>query len=340
MKSKYLLFLIPIGILFIFYLQTTKPNIQGNFVRTFIKDTSFHQRMTLNIKGIVDGICIDNEDLWINRKFSIVKYNKDSSKEVMLKTTIPVSSNAPIQEFYVENDSVYFSQPNKPQIHFIDLKNNNKEQTYQVDFPFSYFHKSINQSVIFQETVVGKASAQIHFLNLNTTQQNINNTALSSEIGSSMRYSGSFIASKNKSYIFFIPFYEDYIYCFDSTGNLRYKLKGIDHLDHELKIIKENNLFYLSPHSIMLRYSSAVYKNRLYLSSNVRCKNQSLQTAKENLTLDVYNVKNGHYLHSIALPNFHGADPGAFAINTNNILFAKYGNKIITYNISKEVNHE
>ncbi|RYX83793.1 hypothetical protein EON73_03700 [bacterium] len=112
MKFKHLLFLIPIAILVTFYLKTSKANIQGNFVRTFISDTSFHQSMTLDIKGIVDGFCIDNENLWINRKFEIVKYNKDSNKEVKLKTTATISNNAPIQEFYVENDSVYFSQPN------------------------------------------------------------------------------------------------------------------------------------------------------------------------------------------------------------------------------------
>ena len=332
MSKKFLYFIIPIAVLTGFYFTTKKKELHGDFERKLISNTGISQTDKITIPGIVDGITLDNRNLWINQRFNILKYNADPRKQVLLKGNYGAQGN-PIVNLFVENDSVFYYQGNTPTINFVNLNVDSIVRYYKLLFPISYFIKSKDNSFLFQENVPKNVYSQIHYQDFKSGTQKINTNVFSHETGSGIRYSGSFLSTQDKKYLFFVSFYDNYIYCMDYKGDLKYKIKAVDSQDQTLEIIKEDQVYYLSPKANILRLSACIYNDKLLVASKVRASNQSEEGFKKNSTIDVYNVEDGKYQYSFYLPKFYNIDPSNMVVSQAGLMYANYGSTILTYQL-------
>jgi len=339
MKKKYFFITIPIAILAFLYFNTKKHTIQGDFKRSFIyKKVPVIDTIEFSNKQEIDGICLDNNVLWINNRNAITKYNGVDGKSKVINARYKDDSK-PIINFYVQNDSLYYFQANTKTINVINTKDLN-QRSLAVTFPVTYFIKLKNNTFIFLESVIGKASMQVHYKDYDNNQETVNQDLFSKEIGSGMKYSGSWTYSQGKNTVFFVPFYDDNILCFNANGSFNYQFKPIDFQNQDLNIIKENSLFYLSPDANFIRPSSFSSKASLFISSYVRSKNQSKNQFKKNSTIDVYDNANGKYKYSFYIPKFSGQTAMDFALDDNKILYASYGFNVVQYNLSEILKDE
>lgn len=329
---------IPILLLVCLFFYTKKEGIEGNFNRTFITDAAIKPIDTAYIGGDIDGICLDGDNLWLNKRNFIVQYDKNLQRKRIIDGADSLSTtlkNSPIVSISASNDSLFYNRANIKQINLVDLKNNGAKTSYPVKFSISYFIKSNGVSFLTQESTLGNANAQIHYINPLNKAEFINKNVFANSKGSCMRYSGSFLSTPDHTNFFFVSFHDDHIFCLDAEGKLKYSFKGIDFQNQELKIIEEGSKFFLSPESSVLRSGAFADQYNLFVSSYVRNTKQTKKDFDQNLTIDVYNVKNGHYKYSFYLPNQFGHKASDFALSANHVLYALYGSKIVLLDLSK-----
>ncbi|MFB0497347.1 hypothetical protein ABID99_003584 [Mucilaginibacter sp. OAE612] len=339
MKKKYLFIAIPVIILVALYFKTKKSALQGSFHRTFVtQKIPALDTIKLGAAEVSDGIYADKNNLWINKRAYIVKYNKDGKQQIIIPAKYSVDKR-PIINFYVQHDSLYYYQANTKTINFFNAKDSS-QSSLNFSFPITYFVKLKNNSFIFLESVLGNASMQVHYIDYDHNRDTVDRSLFSKDAGSGMKYSGLWTISQQKDSYFFVPFYDDHILCFNSSGRIRYQFKPIDFQNQKLKIIKENNLFYLSPDANFIRPCAFSSKSRLFILSYVRSENQSQSDFKDNSTIDVYANEDGKYIHSFYLPRFSGENASDFAIADNKTLYACYGKNIVHYDLSKLLNNE
>ncbi len=332
-EKKNIFILLPALILILLYFQAKKPIIKTKTERKFFTGTNIKLCEAIIIPGIIDGIQIDGDNLWVNQRFSILKYNKSKIKQLIINTN-NLAVNSPIINFHISQDSLFYYQGNTSTINFVDLKNKTKNQLY-FNFSISYFIKSKGYSFIFQENVIDKNSSQIKYKNYGNGVELINNNVFSLDVGSSMKYSGCFLSNNDESSFLFVPFYDGYIFCLDYQGNLKFKYKSIDFQNEKLEIIKEGDTFFLSPSANILRMCATVYKEDIFLTSNVKSLNQTDVDFNTKPTVDVYSIKNGKYKFSFYLPHYADVSPSDFKITNSGKLYVLYGNTILVYDISQ-----
>lgn len=342
---KKIFFLLPLIILVVFYFTTKKSALNGSFSRKIIVPESITALDTINLWNLsstMDGMLISGDRLWLNNRYTINRY--DSNKGITSVIAENASGHSPIQQnpivnFYVDDEKLYWYVANSKRIIELNLENQVRD-TIKLNFSFSSFIKLKGKSFLFEENVFGNGGVQLRYVNLDQRKEWVNKTVFSDDEGASMRYSGSWLASLNKNYFFFVPLHDEKIICFDSTGNRKYSLKPIDFRNQYLKIIKEGTRYYLSPEADILRIGTCATKANLYVSSFVRAENQPVAEFKNNLTVDVYNSANGAYLHSFYIPNYKNQQAVDFVIPSPYSLYAAYDGTIIKYDYSKLLSYE
>ncbi len=337
--KKIVLFTLPILVLAVFYFSTQKRSLHSKFNRVISKGHKIMAEDTLVLSNgsTVDGMYLDNDDLWLNERFFLMKMV--NGKTELHTLGLKYNKDNPIVDFYVENDSIYFYQANTRTVKVVDTTNRLLHE-YQFAFPISYFIKSRGNSFLFQENLLGNGTVQVHAKNYTTNKEIVDSSSFSREFGSGMKYSGKWLASQSMSNIFFISFYDNDICCFDYTGRRKYKLKTIDFQNQDLKIIKEGNRFYLSPEANVMRTGASTSGKNLFISSYVREEKQPEQDFNQNLTIDVYNIENGSYKYSFYLPNSFNKKASEFSVSNNSVLYAMYGDAIVSYNITNLLKNE
>ncbi|WP_293304877.1 hypothetical protein [Pedobacter sp. UBA5917] len=340
-KNRLIFFVTPFLLLSLFYFSNKKSGLHNKFERFILSDSKIKSIDTIFSlpNEEVDEIKFVENTLWINKRFSIVNINKDGNQQIC---TVVSDGQQPIINFYIYGDSLYYYQAGKKEIKVYNLKLKEYVKDVKFDFFITYFSKMDGSKFMFQQSNTN-GSDQLHFLDLANSNEKINSEIFVKSDGSGMRYSGSWNSSNDSKKSYFVPFYSDYFFGFDNSGNVIYKAKTIDGQKQNLKIIKENNRYYLSPTVSLLRLGTCTSGNDLFLSSFVREDRQTKRDFNENLTIDVYNLDNGRYKFSFYLPNFSNKRPDSFTISATSqkrILYALYNKTIVLYDISSIIKNE
>lgn len=144
------------------------------------------------------------------------------------------------------------------------------------------------------------------------------------------------IGSENKN-LYYTFFYRGEFLCLDTNFNQLYKAKTIDTITRAVIAVsidtsrtKKGQLATVTqstPGNIVNR-NFIEYRNYLYITSKIIAENENLSTSKDNQIVDVYEGRNGHYIHSFYIPNYKDFKVLEFKINKE-FLYATYNNKFI-----------
>lgn len=264
--KKIIILIIPIIILVSFYYKTKKSGLHGNFDRIIQQSIKLIPIDTTYLDIEPDGILASGNEIWLNNRFSIKKIG-DNSKAVI--TVNPLSAQNPIISFNIQNDSICFFQANTRSIRYFNKQNGHFLGELKFNFPISYFMKLEGSSYLFHENTIGNGGVRVHYKDYLKNIDRIVKGVFpdNDERGFGMKYAGLWFKSTNQNEFFFSSFRGDTIYNFDNTGNLNWKIKTIDFRNQNLKIIQENDRYYLSPESNILRIGAAAVNKYLLVSS-------------------------------------------------------------------------
>lgn len=333
----------PIALLIVFYVAAERKKINGRFNRILLSDGAIVKIDTvfpsISINEDVDGIKTDKGDLWINKRFSISKYTCNGVRKSIDIDALHRGVQNPIINFYVDGDSVFYCQANLSQINVFNLRLRKHAKPLGFDFNFSYFTKMGSSSFLFQE-INSNGSEQVRIKRFDNAKDLVNQNVFSREPGTGMKNSGTWAVSSDLRHSYFLTTHNDFLYCINREGSLKYKRKTIDFQGQNLQIINEGNRTLLSPKVDRLHGSLCVSGKNLFVSSYVRENKQKIKDFDNNLTIDVYNADDGKYRFSFYLPNFSGGKAYDFAVADNKTLYALYHKSIVVYDLSQFLKNE
>ncbi|MEJ0031507.1 MAG: hypothetical protein WDO15_14545 [Bacteroidota bacterium] len=73
----------------------------------------------------------------------------------------------------------------------------------------------------------------------------------------------------------------------------------------------------------------------LYVHSNLTARNESVDYAKNNSVIDIYNILDGHYVCSFYIENINGTRLQSFKVK-NHVLIAVFPEYIARYDLNRE----
>jgi len=141
--------------------------------------------------------------------------------------------------------------------------------------------------------------------------------------------------------LLYMYFYRGEFLCLDTNLNLLYKGKSIDTVTSvkiktaiiNLKATKTGGsikqITQASPPSVVSRYMT-VSSGRLYILSALKSDKEKPATFATNHAVDVYDLKNGRYLHSFYIPKYKGIKLNQFQIKGKSLI-GIYDTELVCY---------
>lgn len=129
-------------------------------------------------------------------------------------------------------------------------------------------------------------------------------------------------------------YYSNRFFIFDSSLSKVKTFRTIDSYDRfQVKGTDVDNNAYtnVSP-AVFVNCCIAIGNDKVYINSEVRAKNESLSKLRDSTVIDVYNIKDGEYLHSFYIPRINNERMADLNI-VGDKLIAAYSNMIVTAKI-------
>lgn len=137
--------------------------------------------------------------------------------------------------------------------------------------------------------------------------------------------------------LIYVYHYRNQFICMDTSLNLLYRGKTIDTISHaQIKVaeIRSDKSITMAAPPLMVNKRSYVYKNWLFIHSNLLANNEDKELFDKASVIDVYDLGNGSYQFSFYLFDEMEKKLTTFTV-FNNMLLAIHDRYLVEYNLSK-----
>lgn len=132
-----------------------------------------------------------------------------------------------------------------------------------------------------------------------------------------------------------------YTYCYrnqflslDTMLNIQLIGKTIDTTNvAKISVAEVNGEIKMSKPPLVVNKSSCVDRKYLFVHSNLKARNESIDQFKNNSVVDVYNVLDGHYVFSFHIENIDGTKMQSFRV-IKDVLVAIFPGQIVQYRLN------
>jgi hypothetical protein len=137
----------------------------------------------------------------------------------------------------------------------------------------------------------------------------------------------------------YVQFYQNKIFCFDTSLNLLYIFHTIDTINTNPVLTKsfmmENKTGNLVPSVPLTIVNKAIYAygGNLFVLSNLQADNETSSVFLKSSVIDIYDLSNGIYKGSFYVPDMDREKINSFALS-GNIFIALYNNHIATFQLN------
>lgn len=120
----------------------------------------------------------------------------------------------------------------------------------------------------------------------------------------------------------------------DTNMHLIYHARTIDTISMaKIKTSESKNIQTLASPPMPVNLQSRIAGNSLFIHSNIRAENETRKRFLSSAPIDVYDLDNGHYLHTFYIPNRHGEKIIDFTMMDGRTAIALYRSELIRYEI-------
>ncbi|MUP46545.1 hypothetical protein E0K83_12430 [Gramella sp. BOM4] len=125
---------------------------------------------------------------------------------------------------------------------------------------------------------------------------------------------------KNNDLIYLL-YYRNEFLVFDNTLKLQYAGKTIDTISTaQIDISTLDNTLTISGPPLRVNKNLFINHGKLYIESMIKSNNQSLKKFQQQVTIDVYDLKKGTYLHSFYFPKINRKRPVEYTIHKDKLM--------------------
>ena len=205
---------------------------------------------------------------------------------------------------------------------------------------FSQFAPIDSTKIAFRTILKKTKTNTLGLFNLNdTTSIKFESQIIQKQIDGVFDTDGQTLFDKQSKKIVYIYTYRNQFVVTDSNLKLLNRGNTIDTTAHaNLKVVTISNSgeTKLAAPPLVVNNTSGVFKNTLFVSSNLPGKYESLLMWKKAAIVDVYNLENRSYLLSFYIYNNDGKKMRSFYIEGAN-LYALIGSNIVVYKFRKSI---
>lgn len=147
---------------------------------------------------------------------------------------------------------------------------------------------------------------------------------------------GTLLYNATSARLIYIYRYRNEFICMDTSMKVIYRGHTIDTTTHARikveEITSERSITMAAPPNTVNRLS-CVYKNWLFVNSNLIADNENEEASKQSSVVDIYTLDDGEYQFSIYLFNIGGFRMHSFGV-AHGRLFAVHGHYLVAYNLN------
>ena len=286
-------------------------------------------------------VCLftDGPDYWIadGKNQTVFKVDKEGHiKAKYGRMGGAPAENQRIKDIYIKGDSLGIIDNAKDVIKYMSLLGKDSVIFYQK------FYDHIDRGKFLNNSLIAISNSEDDDLLINITDyagQRLHVTSLKEithyeDESIDLVYEGEFTRMNKNGYFVYFTYRQSFLVCFDSTGKVQYTSHTIDLFPPPKPAFEKYGEFTMHTvdPDIMVNLKADLNDNYLYILSNVIARKN-----KDKRALDVYNVSNGEYVHSIRVPVLEdGQIPLDFAVlNNDKNLVVVYDNfRIVEYELA------
>ncbi|ASZ14474.1 hypothetical protein KTO58_01435 [Chitinophaga pendula] len=208
--------------------------------------------------------------------------------------------------FYADTSIIYIHEYNSGRLFFKALHATTFDSLQVSTGPFVKSLQLSDSVVVIRSFDAG--SFHPIFMRINTRSGEKRKSELLSEKGDAgFSSDGILCADAGKELLFYIPYFENGIYCMDSDMQLRYKRPTIDTVFNSSIQVTSNGVgerqkLYASAPRIKVNKRAFANDRLLFIESDLLADNEEKDTFRQHPVLDTYHLENGKYAGSFYLP--------------------------------------
>jgi len=301
-----------------------KSSSQNGFNRVFYKSTISPLYYSEKLKGSRDICGIKNNAIYFETGIPGVLIETDSTLSNEHSITFDLPARELIQTLFttfVDSATCYIMAANIPLIIKVDMNT----KSYNVfHFPGQLYSESIalgENDYVFRcyKKFSGKLN-QVFVKGNPVTNSLIEENNISEKKGDAgFSSDGHLLFDGSTHRVVYLEYYSNHFICMDTLLHLIYRSHTIDTFNNETvkavwnKTGQAENITNGSPlHEINLESTAA--NGKLYVHSAIKADNERKENFLNNSVIDVYQISNGHYLHSFYIPQYKGENMKGFGV--------------------------
>lgn len=229
----------------------------------------------------------------------------------------------------VDSPQVYLFAANVPAIYSSSLTGTDLSAVKKYLFPMSLFSRgvAVNQNRFVLRAYDTARSFDQHFMLFDALDYSVKSekNITDSTGNAGIETDGILLYDDASKLIVYIHYYRSSFICMDTALNLVYKSALTDTLrgvaTKANAVVSAKGLFFtnVTPGRI-INSSACVCNGKLYIHSLLRASNESGKSFVKNAVIDVYDIRDGSYLHSFYIPSYNQQSLQEFKVSGNYLI--------------------
>lgn len=296
-----------LGCLVVLVLVAGMPNDKKNgFNRQWLKMT-VRQQLSYQLPLAAERLFGTGDSLYLSEPSHRQIYCLDNN--LRISDTVYLNVNKllrPPVNFFADADHIYVHEYNSGKLF---SKGIHAAEFDSVKLSAGPFVKSLQLSdslVVIRGFISGSFRPVFMRINIRNGEQR-RSGVLSEKADAGFSSDGILCSNTKKDRLFFVPYFENGIYCMDSGMKLRYKQHTIDSVFNSgIQVtgrgVGEMRKLYASAPRVKVNKRAFANDRFLFIESDLRADNEEENAFRQYPVLDAYNPENGSYAGSFYLP--------------------------------------
>ncbi|SHG38206.1 MauE/DoxX family redox-associated membrane protein [Flavobacterium defluvii] len=275
----------------------------------------------------------------------IISFNSNLKDRKVHKIIFdPANTRFKVISWYVKGNYFYLLDGSIHKIFRGDIKTW-KIDTELKDFPFFTRAIPIDSTTLVFRTNKGKKMTNTigKFTNEQQVKVKYFEGLLQAQNEGVFDTDGVLMYSEELNKIVYLYYYRNGFVVADKNGKVENRGNTIDTIKHvnlKVSVLKNGTEYAISSPSITVNSSSTVYKNILFVRSQVKGRLENDQLWEKSFIIDVYDFRKNIYLYSF--PIYHSSPAKKFSsfLATRTHIYALLGSDLVVYEIKNDLKKE
>jgi hypothetical protein len=283
------------------------PNDNKNgFDRQWIK-TTIRQQLSHHLPVTAERLFGAGDSLYLSEPSHRQVYRLDNILRIVDTVQLNVNKQLrPPVNFFAGEDHIYVHEYNTGSVFSKSIHATEFDSVKLSEGPFVKSLQLSDSLVVIRGFIHG--SPKPVFMRINTRNGgHLQSDVLSEKADAGFSSDGILCSNVNKDRLFYIPYFENGIYCMDSDMQLRYKQHTIDTIfnsDIQVTHSRTGDMqkLYASKPRIKVNKRAFANDKLLFIESDLQADNEEEEAFRKYPVLDIYHLESGTYAGSFYLP--------------------------------------